>query len=108
MEGFGHIVIRIAVIDSPAAERTLLRTADMILVDDPAEADVVVLDPDGEGLRLCSFLSAGGARVLVYAAEADEVLSLAAGVAGAIGVVTRPRDLITAVREAARGLVIAA
>ena len=108
MGGFGDIVIRIAVIDSPAAERTLLQTADMTLVGDPSEADVVVIDPDGEGLRLCSFLSAGGARVLVFAAEADEVLSLAAGVAGAIGVVTRPRDLITAVRDAARGLVIAA
>jgi DNA-binding response OmpR family regulator len=101
-------MIRIAVIDSPAAERTLRKPTDMTLVEDPAEADVVVLDPDGEGLRLCSFLSAGGARVIVYSQEADEVLRLAAGVAGATEVVSRPRELIAAVRAVARGLAIAA
>jgi DNA-binding NarL/FixJ family response regulator len=94
--------------DCPAALRTVSPVRDIELVEDAEKADVVVVDPDGEGLPLCSLLSARGARVLVFARHPDEALILGAGVAGAIGVVSDARELLAGIRRVARGLAIAA
>jgi DNA-binding NarL/FixJ family response regulator len=73
--------------------------------------DVVLLDGDGDGLRLCSLLAARSARVLIYAVDPDEALGLGAGVAGAVGVIDKVApagELFAALRRAAHGLAAAA
>jgi DNA-binding NarL/FixJ family response regulator len=103
MEG-SEPVIHVAVLNPPAAARAVRRARAMELSGLDEEPDVVVVDPDGEGLLVCSRLSAKGARVLVYAPDADEAVTLGAGVAGALGVVTDPSELLEAIRRIERSL----
>ena len=101
-------VIRVAVLNSPAAERAVRRARAMELCPLDDRPDFVVVDPDGEGLMTCSLLSARGVCVLVYAPDADEVVTLGAGVAGAAGVVTDPSELLEAIRRLDRGAAVSA
>ena len=97
-------MVRVAVMDNRFAERVIARHGGFELVEDADDADVVVVDPAGEGLALCSLLSARGVPVIVFAPDADEVVLLGAGVAGAAAVVKDRSGLLAAIR----GLPVAA
>jgi DNA-binding NarL/FixJ family response regulator len=121
-------VTRIAVIDPQPAIRAgltmLLRTEpglvpvgaaagahDGARLADRLRPDVVLLEPhllDGDGLGLCRRLRAGphAPRVILYHAEPDPALVLAARIAGADGLVDKsaePSELFEAIRRVARG-----
>ena len=109
-------VISVAHIDpSPAAQARIAhlveRRPGFTLVDDPARADVVLVDPEGDGMVRCSLLAAGGSRVVLYAVAPDPGLRLGAEVAGARAVVDKaahPDTLFAAIRDAAPRRVLAA
>ncbi len=110
-----HALIRIGLQSAIEAEPGLACVAVASGADElqalRARADVVVLDyhlPRVNGLELCRRIkTAGLARaVLLYSAYADPALVVPALVAGADGIVHKgapARELLTAIRDVARG-----